>query len=1210
MANFNRGVVIISDVIENGFDASQDWQMSATLESYRCDYAKPVNEAGEPFGATEPTTLDFSVRLHKGSHAKIIIYNLLHTYDNIRFTFLFDPTFNNRKKVTSYKDGIVVDGYVVNTRVEFRSAKDSLGRERQTILHVRLLLRSVIHISGMNAKKEHTTIFVTSRLIPSQNQRAQGVADTSTRLTLSVAIAPDNTFQFSSVSRSKTQHIVSDNRKFIATLQSLSLTKAVYKPNQIKARLFLFPIQGPTGFISRERFEAALRHKKATLTVNDIHPVCEDYFVEEVTPTYTDDGKLYLDLTIYSPDYVLTRQTDCRSFVDRKLSDIARELVASLPLPYDQAATVQLGDMAAKMKHLVYNRQEHTFPYLVQYNESIYDFLRRTANRLGEFMYYDNSRLSFGYGGNAYHAHTLELASPETEKKDYIKVCHSISYADQTATVSFDTRYPDMSLGEMFRFGENSEEFYLITEISMHLQDSRPVWQAKAIRASKLRQVNVNGSMIWHADVRPLPLLDRSSQGWSDPPRPPLPGPLKATVVEADDPLHQNRVRVRFDWQDAQSPPTPWLLEAQDGTTPGAGSHMRHYVGEQVLVGFIDGNIELPYVIGSIQEKVPVKDNWESPIAAILRTPNGQSIQMSDGTGAGLTAFRTAMDPSIRAMRTLMPGRNPLGAFGFWNDKDNPKNKRFEGNLEIRDHYDFYQIKCSTNDRQVSISSPWGHTDVKAFTAINITAPDGDIRISGKNVTIKATNNLRLISGTNITKKDASLPLLSRRGQGWSDPPSFPDPRFSIAAKAAAKVLLSFDKKGAIDFPMLRHILDKFIKPVEGLLELQSGRFLKLEADGASTGYPTAEYKMRKVETMADLEEQQWYLMGPAIAALISQSWLFIRNWFVNYKSNYYCAVNAKKEYDNYVIRLKNWSEIGIDEDTKNLDGTKVCNLYADLKDKLLNSDKLTEADMGFVDDLVGEGAKTTNCRARTLKEHDAILEFRKSARHDILMYGNNLRENIQKLKKCQFSADRINTDDAYRWLGLHPDLPRNYLDIARQAFSAEKCASQSELYQTMTSLDKVDLTDSRYKKLADTYEPETAVKPTALKHLLALNLLEGLGFKARKNNEVVAISSLVQSEDDLVKNWNKTASYIAYEYTANEKNQPTLRKRKESEPDIWGNGKSGQILVSSGNTYAIGKEIKAVSNTTQDLLKTEHLVEKLSSPIEKAMEVGAISKL
>ena len=1295
MADFNRGMVLISDVTENGFDASQDWQLSASLESFAYDYAMPLNEAEQAFGATEPATLDFSIRLHKSSHAKIIINNSLHTYDNIRLSFLFDPTFNKRKRVTNYKDGIVVDGYVVQTEVEFRSGKNSQGRERQTILHVRLLLRSVTHITGMNAKKVLTTTFVIDKEEGNQQKLATG----DSRLRLAVYVDNDHTLDFVSVAGSKTQRISFDDRTYMASLQSLSLTKAIYRPNEIKARLFIFPLEGVMGFISREKLETVLCHKKAILTVNDNYPVCEDYFVQDVIPSYCDDGKIYVDLIIYSPDYILTTENGCRSFVGRKLSEVAKELVGSLPLPYDQGKTLEVGDMAANMKHLVYNHQEHTLPYLVQYNESIYDFLRRTTNRWGEFMYYDNGRLNFGYGGNAYHAHTLELSTPETEKKDYVKVCHAISYTDPTADksavdsvssisleaaqefldnmlvkdeyeeplyrnmdnvvgdlvsyglarrytdeqrnlfnhryfedpnigtsfneftekdpmafktfdtetykkvlaqelsrgrstiqISFDTRYPAMSLGDMFKFGEKSDEYYLITEISMHLQDSRPVWKARAIRASGLRQINVDGQNRWHIDFYP-PYLPSGHTRKS--------GLLQGTVVDADDPLRQNRVRIRFDWQDNQSTPTPWLLVAQDGTTPGAGSHMRHYKGEQVLVGFIGGNVERPYVIGAIQQELPVKENWDSPIDAILRTPHGQRIQMSDGTGAGLTAFRTAMDPAVRAMQNLVPGRNLLGTSHIWKDKDNPENKRFEGNVEISDHYHIYQIKCSTSDRQVSINSPWGHTDFKAFTGINITAPNGDIRISGKNVTIEASNNLRLISGTNIKKKQC-VP------EDWSK--SFSG---SIAAQAAAKVLLSFDEKGAIDFAMLRHICDRFIKPVEGVLEIQSNQFLKLEADGASTGYPMAEYKMNKVDAMADLKEEQWYQMGPAIAELISQSWIFMMNWFRHYKIKFDTAIYAKEEFDKYVRELKHWSEIGNNEDLMNLDGTRICNLYGDLKDRLFSSEKLTEADMGFMDDLVGvdKDAKTTNSRARKLKEHDYILKHRNWLRDHILMCAHDMQTRIQGLRKWQFSTEKINKDDIY-WMGLHPNLPENYLDVVKQAFSEEKCASKSELYQIMTHLDGLDLTDDKYKKPAKFHEPETAVRLTALKHLVALNLLEELGFKARKNNEVVTISSLVESEDDLVKNWNKTASYIVYEYPANEKKENSVRKRKVCEQDVWGNAKSGQILISSGKTYAIGKEIKAVSNTTQDLLKTEHLVEKLSSPIEKAMEVGAISNL
>ena len=42
------------------------------------------------------------------------------------------------------------------------------------------------------------------------------------------------------------------------------------------------------------------------------------------------------------------------------------------------------------------NVGEVSFPYLVQYNESFYDFLRRIAVRCGEFLYHENGKLTLG----------------------------------------------------------------------------------------------------------------------------------------------------------------------------------------------------------------------------------------------------------------------------------------------------------------------------------------------------------------------------------------------------------------------------------------------------------------------------------------------------------------------------------------------------------------------------------------------------------------------------------------------------------------------------------------------------------------------------------------------------------------------------------------------------------------------------------------------
>ena len=49
--------------------------------------------------------------------------------------------------------------------------------------------------------------------------------------------------------------------------------------------------------------------------------------------------------------------------------------------------------------------------------------------------------------------------------------------------------------------------------------------------------------------------------------------------------------------------------------------------------------------------------------------------------------------------------------------------------------------------RQISIESPFGDVNINAFTGITINAPNGDVKIIGKNVEIRANNNLKLVKG-------------------------------------------------------------------------------------------------------------------------------------------------------------------------------------------------------------------------------------------------------------------------------------------------------------------------------------------------------------------------------------------------------------------------------------------------------------------------------
>ena len=294
-------------------------------------------------------------------------------------------------------------------------------------------------------------------------------------------------------------------------------------------------------------------------------------------------------------------------------------------------------------------------------------------------------------------------------------------------------------------------------------------------------------------------------------------GPQLAKVVDADDPLRQNRVRVKFSWQTTGDMQTPWLVYITPASTKRAGIHGRHYVGEPVLVDYENGNIESPYVMGSMESEHPSVFNTNS---IVHMTPAGQRIVMGDGTGSGLTAFLASMHPATKVVNGAYPGDK----FKF------DASERFEGGIELSDYYGIWSIKGSTNDRNISIKSPWGDVKINAFTGITIGAPNGNVKIQGKNVSIEAGCNLTLKSGINIKQKwfmDGENASMATLGATISK---------TVTAKVASLLI------GCFDLSLLRHLMEIAIKPVEGKIKITAGRYLMLEAGGKEVAYPIDAY--------------------------------------------------------------------------------------------------------------------------------------------------------------------------------------------------------------------------------------------------------------------------------------------------------------------------------------------------------------------------------
>ncbi|WP_258010356.1 type VI secretion system Vgr family protein [Stenotrophomonas maltophilia] len=151
---------------------------------------------------------------------------------------------------------------------------------------------------------------------------------------------------------------------------------------------------------------------------------------------------------------------------------------------------------------------------------------------------------------------------------------------------------------------------------------------------------------------RPL-LLDGTGARLN--PRPTVPGYQTAVVVAghggSGKDLHADshgRVRVRFHFQQGQGDganDSAWLRVAQRYAGPGVGSQFLPRIGQEVLVGFLDGDIDRPLVLGTLY-------NGRGE-AGVAPTPAG-----AGGEGDG-SAYGQAGDARHSAQANLSGGQAP-----------------------------------------------------------------------------------------------------------------------------------------------------------------------------------------------------------------------------------------------------------------------------------------------------------------------------------------------------------------------------------------------------------------------------------------------------------------------------------------------------------------------------------------------------------------------
>ena len=329
--------------------------------------------------------------------------------------------------------------------------------------------------------------------------------------------------------------------------------------------------------------------------------------------------------------------------------------------------------------------------------------------------------------------------------------------------------------------------------------------------------VQMNGCANSGTETLDIEVIPYKENEFVFPPAAPV-GPIReakaqrAFITHNTDPLKMNRVRVRYPWQGQTEDPTPWIRIALPMASDGSGFNFLPQIGDEAIINYENGNIEKPYVEGMLYTRAAEEDESTVPYAfkqdkaRVISSVNGHSIIFSDPPAS--TNVFNGLIPLWKTINSFYPtvlkGKLP------------DYNKKAMGGIEFTDEHGLYSISMSSDKRAISIDSPLGKVDINAFTGITISAPNGNVRIEGKNIDIVAGNNLSISSGNNIASH-----FWHMKDKKWKE-------GGKDFGKTLATGLLS--KTEVIDMNLIRTIFETILRPCGGTLLVKSNRYLCFEA--------------------------------------------------------------------------------------------------------------------------------------------------------------------------------------------------------------------------------------------------------------------------------------------------------------------------------------------------------------------------------------------
>ena len=504
---------------------------------------------------------------------------------------------------------------------------------------------------------------------------------------------------------------------------------------------------------------------------------------------------------------------------------------------------------------------------------------------------------------------------------------------------------------------------------------------------------------------------------------------------------------------------SPWIRMTSPMATDGGGTIFKPRLGDEVLVNYECGNVERPYVVGSLfsknvlepDERInrQVGPNLHKGASIAIVSPNGHGITFKDpSSDAG---FAASVYPGIGVLNNLI-----LDNVGVkW-----PKSKDLAGGIKIGDRYGLYSIDMSSDKRSVKISSSLGTVSLNAFTGITISAPNGDIKIEGKNVSIKAGNNLSLTSGANIE-------TISKRKKKYNS-------GSELAGTLAGMSVTNFLKEVVlpwVDVSLVRTALEVVLRPVEGTTQIKSHRYMKLEAGPGMAMIQQDRYTNEVSPKLSALipslnnyncdklaENRDLYSYVVYIIRSVNET---ITSFCDTYKKNWRDAYNKKREYDNRIscldgtaanpdiivdsMGLAQWVDLELKDFT--FDPNK--------QDAQARDEFLTSAN------ALGKSAVTLFSHLNNFVSMPVLSPDALPVEQDIWQVGKNINEEIEDSCVTDFDAKYL-TNDTFNDAFLSTDTP---IDAVSNPTKLKRRFSALLLIRLAANNSYKDILKIRYKE-------------------------------------------------------------------------------------------------------------------------------------------------